>query len=56
MKEWFKMLFHVHQYDVYKEENIVNKTDEIVGKIIISRCKICGKIHIDNYYIDSRYN
>lgn len=51
MKQSIKCIIGLHKYEVYKEEPIFNIRKEIIGKAIISRCSICGKIHVDKIYI-----
>lgn len=42
-----KCKFGLHKYEVYKEEEFTDVRKYVIGKIIISRCSICGKIHVD---------
>ena len=42
-----KCKFGIHKYEVYKEEEYTDMRGNVIGKIIISRCNICGKIHVD---------
>lgn len=37
----------IHKYEVYKEEELTDVRKDIIGKVIISRCSACGKIHVD---------
>lgn len=37
----------LHKYEVYKEEEFTDLRKDVIGKIIISRCSICGKIRVD---------
>lgn len=46
----FKCILGLHKYEVYKEEEFTDVRGNIIGKIIISRCSICGKIHVDKVY------
>lgn len=46
----FKCFLGQHKYEIYEEITLTTKTDVAVGKVIISRCKDCGKINKD--YID----
>ncbi len=39
-----KCFFGLHQYEVYKEEALLDTRDNTVGKVIINRCQVCGKI------------
>jgi len=49
------MLFHVHLYEVYTEQDITDRKGEVIGKVIVSRCKICGKCDNHYYYFSSSY-
>lgn len=42
-----KCKFGLHKYEVYKEEEFTDVRKDVIGKVIISRCYICGKIHVD---------
>ena len=42
-----KCKFGIHKYEVYKEEELTDVRRDAIGKVIISRCTICGKIHVD---------
>lgn len=42
-----KCKFGLHKYEVYKEEEFTDVRKDVIGKVIISRCSICGKIHVD---------
>lgn len=55
MKEWFKMLFHCHIYEVYKEQQIIDRNGDAVGQVIVLKCKICGKLINHYYYFSSTY-
>lgn len=37
----------IHKYEVYKEEELIDIRKDVIGKVIISRCSVCGKIHVD---------
>lgn len=37
----------IHKYEVYKEEELTDVYKDVIGKVIISRCSVCGKIHVD---------
>lgn len=47
MNNYVKCALGLHKYEVYKEENLTDIRDNVIGRIIISRCSICGKIHVD---------
>ena len=42
-----KCTFGLHKYEVYKEEELIDVRKDVIGKVIISRCSVCGKIHVD---------
>lgn len=42
-----KYKFGLHKYEVYKEEELTDVRKDVIGKVIISRCSVCGKIHVD---------
>ena len=42
-----KCRFGIHKYEIYKEEELTDVRRDVIGKVIISRCTICGKIHVD---------
>lgn len=42
-----KCKFGIHKYEIYKEEELTDVRKDVIGKVIISRCTICGKIHVD---------
>lgn len=44
--------FGLHVYEVFKENDLVDKKENVIGKVITSRCTICGKIKTDNIYIE----
>jgi len=44
MKQAIKCALGLHQYEIYAEEIITNIKEESIGKIIINRCKFCGKL------------
>lgn len=50
-----KCKFGFHKYEVYKEEELTNVWKDVIGKVIISRCSVCGKIHIDKVHTVENY-
>ena len=52
MSSDFKCFIGFHKYEIYKEIPITSKTEIELGKLIVSKCNNCGKIHQD--YIDLR--
>lgn len=43
-----KCLFGMHKYEEYKILDKYNAKREIIGKVIIMKCKFCGKIKVIN--------
>ena len=43
-----KCLFGMHKYEEYKILDKFNAKREIIGKVIIMKCKFCGKIKVIN--------
>ena len=49
MKQPFKCFLSAHEFEVFKEEDVkLAGTDLVVAKAIVSKCKHCGKITVDN--------
>ena len=36
--------FGLHTYEVLKEEDFLDKKGNVIGRVIVSRCSVCGKI------------
>lgn len=47
--------FGAHRYEIYKEELVSNVNGTTIGKVIISRCSVCGKIKTDNVKLLNAY-
>lgn len=45
--DFIKCKLGIHKYEVYKEEELTDICKDVIGKVIISRCSVCGKIHVD---------
>jgi hypothetical protein len=39
-----KCLFRLHNYEVYKEIDLIDVRKDVIGTIIVSRCTCCDKI------------
>ena len=42
----------LHKYEVYKEEELTDLKGNVIGKVIITRCSNCGKIHRNKIYTE----
>lgn len=51
MSQDIKCFVGLHKYEVLNEENMIDVRNNIIGKVIISRCANCGKIKTK--YIDT---
>lgn len=45
----------LHELEIHKEEPIVNIKDEVIGTMIINRCKHCGKIKLKKVILSNDY-
>lgn len=36
--------FGLHTFEVLKEEDFLDKKGNVIGRVIVSRCSVCGKI------------
>lgn len=48
-------LIGLHQYEVYKEEKLTDVRGNLIGKVIINRCKHCGKIQENVIHLTTNY-
>lgn len=53
--EDIKCLFGLHKYEVYKELDLTDVRGNIIGKIIVTKCSKCGKIHKKNIITTNGY-
>lgn len=47
--------FGLHKYEIFREEDLLDRKSNVIGQVVISRCIICGKIKTDNIYIEEGY-
>ena len=55
MKQDIKCLFGLHKYEIYKDDPLTDARENILGRIIISRCSVGGKIHRDKIVTTENY-
>ena len=48
--------FGLHQFEVYKEDELSDVRGNIIGKIIINRCINCGRIKSYKIYTTETHN
>lgn len=52
---WCKF-FHLHHYEIIKEENLTNRHGDIIGIVVISKCRNCGKVTSKTIYTEEGYS
>lgn len=50
-----KCFLRMHEYEIHEEIEMYDIRNNIIGKIIINRCKNCGKIKIINISTTKNY-
>jgi len=53
MSQDLKCFFGLHKFEVLKEEAVKHPYGTVVGTVVISRCKNCGKIKSKTIYTDT---
>lgn len=48
---WCRFFF-IHKYEIISEEPMTDVRNNVVGKVIISRCTNCGKIYKKKIYTE----
>lgn len=51
---WCKFL-NLHKYEIMKEESMRDRKNNVIGKVIISRCTNCGKLRQTTIYTEEGY-
>ena len=51
---WCKFL-NLHKYEIMKEEPMRDRKNNVIGKVIISRCTNCGKLRQTVIYTEEGY-
>lgn len=51
---WCKFL-NLHKYEIMKEEPMRDRKNNVIGKVIISRCTNCGKLRQITIYTEEGY-
>lgn len=51
---WCKFL-NLHKYEIMKEEPMRDRKNNVIGKVIISRCTNCGKLRQTTIYTEEGY-
>ena len=46
---------HGHKYKIMERHDLLDDRNSIIGKIIVSRCELCGRITVKTIYIVNNY-
>lgn len=46
---------HGHKYKIMERHDLLDDRNSIIGKVIVSRCELCGRITVKTIYIVNNY-
>lgn len=46
---------HGHKYKVMERHDLLDDRNSIIGKVIVSRCELCGQITVKTIYTVNNY-
>ena len=46
---------HGHKYKIMESHDLVDDRNSIIGKVIVSRCELCGRITVKTIYTVNNY-
>lgn len=46
---------HGHKYKIMERHNLLDDRNSIIGKVIVSRCELCGRITVKTIYTVNNY-
>lgn len=46
---------HGHKYKIMERHDLLNDRNSIIGKVIVSRCELCGRITVKTIYTVNNY-
>ena len=46
---------HGHKYKVMERHDLLDDRNSIIGKVIVSRCELCGRITVKTIYTVNNY-
>lgn len=46
---------HGHKYKIMERHDLLDNRDYIIGKVIVSRCELCGRITVKTIYTVNNY-
>lgn len=46
---------HGHKYKIMERHDLLDDRNSIIGKVIVSRCELCGRIIVKTIYTVNNY-
>lgn len=46
---------HEHKYKIMERHDLLDDRNSIIGKVIVSRCELCGRITVKTIYTVNNY-
>lgn len=46
---------HRHKYKIIERHDLLDDRNSIIGKVIVSRCELCGRITVKTIYTVNNY-
>lgn len=46
---------HGHKYKIMERHDLLDNRNYIIGKVIVSRCELCGRITVKTIYTVNNY-
>lgn len=46
---------HGHKYKIMERHDLLDDRNYIIGKVIVSRCELCGRITVKTIYTVNNY-
>lgn len=46
---------HGHKYRIMERHDLLDDRNSIIGKVIVSRCELCGRITVKTIYTVNNY-
>lgn len=46
---------HGHKYKIMERHDLLDDRNSIIGKVIVSRCELCGQITVKTVYTVNNY-
>lgn len=46
---------HGHKYKIMERHDLLDDRNSIIGKVIVSRCELCGRITVKTVYTVNNY-